>query len=150
MFFVWIKYLSKLLTRLKARIRKYKAERKLKKSNHEDWRMYKHHTDPDICRYANDVDTYYRGYKYIYTIKDYKHYAFQLIGDYGPGGRRYGYDEMTMWCEEKIRWNYRRDIHRVYEDQYGKAEFNDIGGSDYIYFAFKNEKDFIHFTLRWT
>jgi hypothetical protein len=57
---------------------------------------------------------------------------------------------MTFWCEEKIRWNYRRDIHRVIENASGLVEFNDIGGSDYIYFAFKNEKDFMYFLLRWS
>jgi hypothetical protein len=139
----------RLIRRIKAWFRKKRAERKLKKSGYDDWRMYKHYNDTDICRPANDVEQYYSGYKYIYAIKNYNHYAYTPLGDYGPGGRVYGYHEMTTWCEEKIRWNYRRDIHRVWEDQWGRAEFNDIGGSDVIYFAFKHERDFTHFLLRW-
>ena len=139
----------RLIRRIKAWFRKRRAERKLKKSGYDDWRMYKNHRDSDICRYANDVNTFYSGYPYVYAIRDYKHYAFKLLGDYGPGGRVYGYDEMSMWCEEKIRWNYRRDIHRVWEDQWGNEQFNDIGGSDVIYFAFKHEKDFTYFLLKW-
>jgi hypothetical protein len=28
-------------------------------------------------------------------------------------------------------------------------EFNDIGGGDYIFAAFKDEQDFVMFALRW-
>ena len=137
--------------RLKARIRKWKAERKLKKSGYMSWRSYRHNLDTDIVRYADRVSHFYSAkYKYIHKFDSYKHYAFQCVADYGPGGLIFGYDEMTDWCEEKIRWNYRRDIHRVIENASGLVEFNDIGGSDVIYFAFKNEKDFSYFMLRWS
>lgn len=139
----------KIVHRIKALIRKKKSERKLKKSGYKNWRQYKHNRDESICRYANYVDDFYPGYPYVYVIKDYNHYAFQWLHDFGPGGQWFGYDEMTLWCEEKIRWNYRRDVHRVIENASGLVEFNDIGGSDYIYFAFKNEKDFTYFLLRW-
>ena len=141
--------MKKIIRRIGARIRGYKAHRKLKKSGYTSWRQYKHNRDPDVFHYADHVDDFYKGYPYVYAIRDYKHYAFQLIGDYGPGGVIYGYDKMTDWCEEQIRWNYRRDIHRVYSDQWNKDTFNDIGGSDIVYFAFKNEKDFTYFLLRW-
>lgn len=140
----------RLIKRIKAWFRKRRAEKKLKKSGYSSWRHYKHNRDTDVQKYANYVQDFYQGYPYVYSIKDYKHYAFQKLADYGPGGQWFGYDEMTEWCEEKIRWNYRRDIHRVIENASGLTEFNDIGGSDYIYFAFKNEKDFSHFLLRWS
>ena len=136
--------------RIRARIRRLRADNKLKKSGYSSWRQYKHNRDINVERYANYVEHYYKGYPYVHVIKDYNHYAFQFLYDCGPGGQVFGYDEMTQWCEEKIRWNYRRDIHRVLETQYGMTQFNDIGGSDYIYFAFKNEKDFTHFLLRWS
>ena len=135
---------------MKAVVRAYKADRKLKKSKYDNWRQYKHNRDPDIQLHANYVQHFYKGYPYVYAIKDYSHYAFQWIHDFGPGGQWFGYDEMTMWCEEKIRWNYRRDIHRVIENASGLVEFNDIGGHDVIYFAFKNEKDFTYFLMRWS
>lgn len=139
-----------IIRRIKAWVRKLRAERKLKKSGYHSWHHYRHNLDPDIERYANYVNHFYKGYPYVHVIKDYTHYAFQIVCDYGPGGTIYGFDEMTYWCEEKIRWDYRRDIHRVTENASGLTEFNDIGGSDYIYFAFKNEKDFTYFLLRWS
>lgn len=140
----------KLIRRLKALGRKIKADRKLKRSGYKSWAQYKHNRDPDIERYANHVEDFYRGYPYVYAIKDYNHYAYELQRDYGPGGMIYGYDVMKSWCSEKIRWNYRVDCHRVWVNQWGKAELNDIGGSDIIYFAFKREQDFTHFLLRWS
>lgn len=141
---------KKLLHRLKALGRKIKAERKLKKSGYKNWAQYKHNRDPDVQSYANYIDDFYKGYPYIYACKNPKHYAYELVADYGPGGHVYGYDEINEWCHEKIRWNFRCDVHRVWENQSGKAELNDIGGIDIVYFAFKREQDFTHFLLRWS
>ena len=138
------------MLRIKARIRKWLSERKLKKSKYETWSRYRHNRDPDVERYANYVDDFYKGYAYVYACKNPNHYAYQLLYDYGPGGPRYGYDEMKEWCHDKIRWNFRCDVHRVYENQDGRMELNDIGGYDIIYFAFKREQDFTHFLLRWS
>jgi hypothetical protein len=49
------------------------------------------------------------------------------------------------------------DIHRVFKqtgiginnDLHEDWWFNDIGGSDVIYFAFQNEQDYMMFRLRW-
>jgi hypothetical protein len=137
--------------RIKARIRKYRAERKLKKSGYLTWRAYKHNRDPDINRYATYIHDFYgKGYPYIFVCQNPTHFAYQLIADYGPAGRWFGYEEMNEWCHDKIKWNFRCDCHRVYEDQQGRMEFNDIGGYDIIYFAFKREQDFTHFLLRWS
>jgi hypothetical protein len=137
------------MLRLRARIRKWKAERKLKKSGYSSWEFYRHNNDPDVFIYAEHIDDFYKGYSYIYACQNPSHYAYKLLYDYGPGGYKYGYHEMEEWCESKIRWNYRCDTHRVFENQWGKMELNDIGGSDIIFFAFKHEKDFTHFLLRW-
>ena len=134
---------------MRAVIRGAKAIRKLKKSGYKNWRQYKHNRDPDVNQYCIYLDQFYKGYPYLYSISDYRHYAYHLLADHGPGGRVYGYDEMKDWLDKKIRWNYRVDIHRVWIDQSGRAELNDIGGSDIIYFAFKREQDFTHFLLRW-
>lgn len=138
------------MSRMRAVIRGVKATRKLKKSGYKTWTRYKHNHDPDVQKYANYLDDFYKGYPYVYAIKDYTHYAYQVVRDYGPGGTTYGHEVMANWCGEKIRWNYRVDIHRVWENPWGKTELNDIGGSDIIYFAFKREQDFTHFLLRWS
>lgn len=140
----------KLIRRLKALGRKLRAERKLKKSKYRNWAQYKHNRDPDIERYANLIEDFYKGYPYLYACPNPNHYAYELLYDYGPGGHRYGFHDMSDWCSEHIRWNYRCDMHRVYENQWGKMELNDIGGHDIIYFAFKNEKDLIYFMLTWS
>ena len=137
------------MSRTKAAIRGVKATRKLKKSGYESWAHYKHNRDPDVQKYANHLDDFYKGYPYVYAIKDYNHYAYQNLYDYGPGGTIYGFHEIEAWCNEKIRWNFRVDMHRVWVDQWGRQELNDIGGSDIIYFAFKREQDFTYFLLRW-
>jgi hypothetical protein len=49
------------------------------------------------------------------------------------------------------------DIQRVLKQtglgingqEYPEWYFNDIGGTDVIYFAFKNEQDYLMFMLRW-
>ena len=48
---------------LKARIRKYCAERKLAKSGYVNWASYRHNRDNDVCRYADKVSDFYSGYK---------------------------------------------------------------------------------------
>jgi hypothetical protein len=138
------------MLRLKARIRKWKAERKLKKSGYESWSQYKRNRDDAVNAYANDVDEFYTGYPYVYACLDYNHYAYSTLWDYGPGGRRHGWHDMIDWCEEKIRWNYRCDVHCVWKNVWGKMELNDIGGHDIIYFAFKHERDYVLFMLRWS
>lgn len=140
----------KFIRRLKALIRKLKAERKLKKSGYDSWRRYRHNRDPDINRYANHIEYFYEGYPYLVAFKDYSHYAYTCIHDFGIGGLRFGYNDMADWCEDHIRWNYRCDCHRVWQNQSGELEFNDIGGGDIIFFAFKREKDYTHFMLRWS
>lgn len=135
--------------RIKARIRKWKAERKLKKSGYETWSRYRHNRDPDVQKYANHLDDFYFKYPYVYACTNPNHYAYELVRDYGPGGVTYGYEVIEQWCSDKIRWNYRVDIHRVWQDQWGKYSLNDIGGGDIIFFAFKREQDFTHFLLRW-
>ena len=139
----------RIINRIKAWIRKKRAERKLSKSGYNSWLSYKHNRDPDVCRYANYVEDFYKKYPYLYTCENPNHYGYQLLSDYGPGGQYYGFNEMIDWCEEKIRWNYRCDIHRVWQNHWGRKEFNDIGGHDTVFFAFKHEKDYIHFMLRW-
>ena len=144
-----LRSLKKIMSRMRAVIRGVKATRKLKKSGYETWARYKHNRDPDVNMYANHLDDFYKGYPYIYAIEDFNHYAYDTLYDYGPGGTAYGFNEMEAWCHEKIRWNFRVDIHRVWKDQWGKYSLNDIGGGDIIFFAFKREQDFTHFLLRW-
>jgi hypothetical protein len=143
--------------RIKARVRKYLAERKLQKSGCVSWRQYRHNHDPDVIHHADKVSDFYSNYKYVYRCSTTGHYAYECVADWGPGGLRFGYDDMSDWCESKCRFKYRSDIHRVYcqtgigidGDTHEDWWFNDIGGGDNVYFAFMNEQDYIMFVLRW-
>ena len=143
---------------IKARIRKYLAERKLEKSGYESWRVYRHNRDNHVCCFADKVSDFYSGYTYVYRCENPGHYAYQYVYDYGPGGLRFGYEDMRDWCESKCRFKYRMDIHRVYKqtglgingDTHEDYWFNDIGGGDFVYFAFQDEGDYLMFMLRWS
>jgi hypothetical protein len=140
------------MLRIKARFRKWKAERKLKKSGYKSWEHYRRNNDPNICWRATRVKDFYRGYKYVYCFEDRKHYAYELLYDYGPGGIRYGASDIYDWCEKYARFKCRVDEHRVikYPSTGMEWEFNDIGGGDYIFAAFNDEKDYMMFLLRWS
>lgn len=130
----------------------------------EQWKSYKHrkylkrmkwteqdyllHTDPDVCRGSDDVKQFYYGYKFVHCFKDHRHYAYTLLYDYGPGGYRHGYKDITDWCRENCKQKYRMDIHRIWE--YGnRFLINGLGNGDYVFYAFKDQKDYVNFILRW-
>ena len=143
------------LLRLRARYRRWRAARKLRKSGYVSWAMYRHNRDPYVCRFANSVDVFYKtdyedGYKFVYVIEDHHHHAYKTLYNYGPGGTRYGYQDIQDWCEKNCRFRHRADIHRVWKGQHDTDyKFNDIGGLDYVFFAFMDERDYILFLLRW-
>ena len=94
---------TKHIKRIRARIRKTLANRKLRKSGYLTWRAYKHNRDPDVERYAQCVEDFYTGYPYIFACPNPKHYAYTCIYDYGPGGARWGYHVINQWCKENCK-----------------------------------------------
>ncbi len=139
------------MLRIKSRLRKWLAERKLRKSGHESWEYYRRTNDPNILWRATRIKDFYGGYKYVYCFEDRNHYAYDLLYDYGPGGIRYGNDDIYDWLDQHATFTSRMDMHRVirYPSTNMEWEFNDLGGGDYIFVAFKNEKDYMMFLLRW-
>lgn len=143
--------------RLKARWRQYLANRKLAKSGYTNWATYQHNNDSDVLYRADKVSDFYSGYKYVYRCDGSGHYAYKFIGHYGHGLVGYGYNEMRSWCDRHTRFKWRSDTHRVYKqtgigidgDLHEDYWFNDIGGSDFVYFAFQDERDYMMFMLRW-
>lgn len=144
--------------RIKARWRQYLANRKLAKSGYTSWSAYRRNNDSSVCYHADKVSDFYSGYKYVYRCENPDHFAYTTIYDYGPGGYQYGYHVISDWCEDKCRFKYRMDFHRVLKqtglgingEEYPEWYFNDIGGTDYIYVAFQNERDYMMFLLRWS
>jgi hypothetical protein len=108
--------------------------------------------DPDVVYCSDRVKDFYRGYKFVHCIENRNHYAYDLIYDYGPGGIKYGESDIYDWMDKKPRFKSRMDMHRVikYPSTSNEWTFNDMGGGDYIFVAFKDEKDYMMFLLRWS
>lgn len=141
----------RIIKRIKAWFRKKRAERKLEKSGYKSWEVYRRMRDPDVFYCASRVKDFYKGYTYMYCIENRNHYAYELLYDYGPGGIKYGSDDIYDWCDNHARFKCRMDIHRVikYPSTSMEWQFNEMGGGDYIFVAFKDEKDYMMFLLRW-
>ena len=146
-----------MLDKLKKSFKQWRDRRFLKRHGCETWNEYNHRYDPDIFQRACRVADYYTGYPYVYCFDNRDHYAYSLLYDYGPGGCRHGYDEIVDWCRKNTKHKHRTDIHRVlkhngigldgsYEPEWW---FNEIGGGDYLFFAFKDEKEYTWFVMRW-
>lgn len=133
--------------RLRARYRLYRRNKKLRDSGYESWESYRRNNDKDIIYYANDIKSYYHGYKYIIAIDDHHHYAYKIVDRPKNQMAVYGYEKMFDYCNKNMRFKYRADIHRVLrlnEDYH----MNDIGGYDVFFFAFMDSRDVALFTLR--
>jgi hypothetical protein len=145
------KNLKRIKTRIKSYIKLKKDQRFLKKHCCTSWKQYNRKYDTDINQYCDTVKEFYHGYNYVYCFDhvNLNHYAYKVVYDYGPGGIRYTYMDMIDWCKKNCKHKFRPDIHRVIGTNMNDYTFNDIGGLDYLFFAFKDEKDYMMFRLRW-
>jgi hypothetical protein len=129
----------------------------LKKSYHEKKRQkflekhgcfteeeYSRRYDPDINWREDNINRFYRGYPYVFVFTN-DHNPLWAYGDWDKV-----VDEIKEWCNGNIIYNYRHDFHRVIHSEWnGGWHRNEIGGFDYLFFAFKDEKDFVWFSLKW-
>lgn len=135
----------------------WRDRRFLKRHGCETWQQYHKQYDPDYNIRADRIRDYYHGYSYIHCFRSYEHYAYRLLYDYGPGGYRHGYDDIQEWvlnnCSRKARFDFLRVLELRVIDQGGNAReewyINEIGGGDLIFAAFKDERDYMMFLLRW-
>ena len=139
------------LNYFRTRIKQWRDDRFLKRHGVRTWAQYNHQYDSDINRSCTRIKDFYHGYPYWHIFENHKHYCYELLYDYGPGGYRYGYFDADDWCKDNCKDKYRFDIHRVikYPSTANQWEMNDLGGGDYIFAAFKNQRDFLLFSLRW-
>jgi hypothetical protein len=56
------------------------------------------------------------------------------------------------WCDENCKDKHRMDFHRAMNAPGTAWEWhiNELGGGDYIFAAFKNERDYTWFLMRWS
>ena len=140
----------KIFEKIQTMYQACKDERFLKKHHCVTWEQYHRNYDPDVWRACSRIKEFYHGYPYVHCVERGNHFAYELLYDYGPGGLKYGYNDILDWCKENCKNKYRADVHRVMWHQWMKEwETNEIGGSDYIFFAFKDKHDYVNFLLRW-
>jgi hypothetical protein len=124
-------------------IDKWKVRRLLKKSGCNSLAQYNRMHDPLINRRANTITYFYHGYPYVVRIP-YSLYT----GDWHDG-----IESLTRWCEKHCKEKWRHDWHRVYCTLLNGTiseitdDLNDMGGSDFMYFAFLCQKDYNWFIL---
>lgn len=135
-----------LIRRCKARYRMWRSQRYLKKHGCDSWRQYARQYDADYCGRATQVQDIYQGYPYVYCFENHEHEVYYW--DLGRDGTYVVND----WCEKNCRAKHRLDFLRVIKAPSTGNHWavNEIGGSDYIFAAFKDERDFLIFLLRWS
>lgn len=103
------------------------------------------HNDPDHNVRATRVKDIYFGYPYVYGYETPSGTPWFQFGDWLEG-----LTVIKDWCDANCKDKWREDIHRVIKDYWSEWEINELGGGDILFFAFKNEKDYMLFLLRWT
>lgn len=138
-----------MIKQLKERWKGYKEKRFLENYGCATWREYERKYDPDIGFRARWAHTFYHGYPHIFPLDP------QGLRDYGFSGVHPYHDlcdKMMEWCEQNCQGKWRNDWHRGFWDHQGNYEvyeLNGIGGGDIMFFAFKEEADYIWFKLTW-
>lgn len=102
--------------------------------------------DPDYYAPGYTVRDQLCGYPYI-AIVPYQHLDCNVDPMWGP---LWSGCTVDNWCKKNCRGKYRWHWERVIQDHAGQYLPNGIGGTDELFFAFKNERDYIMFLLRWS
>lgn len=136
---------------LKQKYKEFKDRRFLKKHYCKTWEEYNYRHDPDVSYREYVVKHYYRGYQYVYAAEREDHYSYKLLYDYGPGGTRYGFQDIADWCKLQCKGKYRADWLNSYKnDFFDEWQINDIAGQYRMFFAFQNQSDFVNFLMKWS
>ena len=144
-----------MFQRLKQQWRAWQDRRFLKRRGCDSWAEYHRVYDPDYDIRASRIQDYYRGYPHVHCFDDHRHYVYQMIADHGPAGCLYGHSVIHRWTEANCQDKVRFDFLRVKKSDYNRIstydwDINEISGQDLVFAAFKNERDHLHFVLRWS
>ena len=135
-----------IIQKLKSQYDDWRERRFLRKHGCKNREQYNLKYDPLHNPLATRLMDFYRGYKYIYCFENHKHQIYYQDLAY------FGSYVVTEWCRENLSGKWRFDVHRAikYPSTGNEWEMNDIGGGDYIFAAFTDERDYMLFTLRWS
>lgn len=128
----------------------YKDAWFLRKHGCKTWKEYHRNNDPDVCYRASQVKDYYFGYPYVHRF-DHNHQIYDWDIFYS------GWDIVETWTNANCQDKFRFDALRVMPQQGigvdGQSEtvwfINELGGGDYMYVAFKSQRDYTWFMLKW-
>lgn len=129
----WIKY--KLLERQWDRVLR----------GYSSWEHYCYVNDADYNPAGYTVRDQLHGYPYI-ALVPYNRIQTEFEPLFGP--IRHG-NHIKEWCDKNCRGKYRWHWERVIVDHAGQYLPNGIGGTDELFFAFKDERDYLMFVLKW-
>lgn len=135
-----------IIQQLKQRYKNHNERRFLKAHGCQTWKEYERCYDPDIGTLAKHTNSFYHGYPYVFPFdpSGYRDYGFAGVWPYHELS-----DKMIECCEQNCKGKWRNDWHRGFWDHQGNFEFNGVGGTDLMFFAFKEESDYVWFRLRW-
>lgn len=135
----------KFVEDLRIRYKGWKDRRFLQKHRCDDWEQYHQRYDPNVCYPCSRIKDFYKGYPYVFVFDGGSEDIFIQYGDWMQG-----LTVIKDWAKNHCTEKYRCDIHRVMRDYWSQQwEMNELGGGDYLFFAFKNEMDHFRFALRW-
>lgn len=129
----WIKY----------KILEWKWDRVLKK--YRTWDHYQRANDADFCITGRTVRDQLRGYPFVALVRHH-HLEYTLDPLFGPIEHC---QKIIEWCKSNCRKKFRHHWERVIVDHAGQYLPNGIGGSDELFFGFKDQRDYMLFLIRW-
>lgn len=133
------------LTWIKYRYLEWRWESMLKRQGISSWWHYLRANDPDYFAPGRTVKDQLCGYPYI-ALVPFKYHETVFDPLWGPVDHGKSIDDWCkQYCKKKHRWHW----ERVIVDHEGQYLPNGIGGTDELFFGFKDERDYILFTLRW-
>ena len=135
-----------IIEQLKQKYKDHNERRFLKAHGCKTWREYERKHDPDVGYMARWAHTFYHGYNHVFPFLPSGYMDFAIHGTHPYVDSS---DKMAIWCEQNCKGKWRNDWHRGMWDNNGLYEFNEIAGGDTMFFAFKEESDYIWFKLRW-
>lgn len=139
-----------MISRLTEQYRRWRDRRFLRKHDCSSWRQYHRVYDPGYRASGNRVSDVYPGYTHVYCFDNHDHFVYKLMADYGPGGDHYGFHDVQNWCDKNLQSRHRMDLMRVIKNYRDEWEVNELGGSDFVFVAFEDERDYLSFLLRWS
>lgn len=133
---LWLKYLWL----------EYCWDRVLKNSGYHHWEQYFRANDPDYYAPGYTVRDQLFGYPYI-SLVSFRHLETVFEPLWGPIQNA---NHICEWCDNHCRGKYRWHWERVIMDHEGQYLPDGIAGTDELFFAFKDERDYLMFILRWS